>query len=147
MPKSVGIWIDHEKAFIVTLREGRQEIMRMESNVEGHVRLSGGSRTATNWGPTDVMPEGRPERRRAHHLARFYRDIIDRTKEAGSFYIFGPGEAKDELAKEIRKAKSLAPRIAAVDAADKMTERQIAAKVQTFFSSPSRDAHGRREHR
>ena len=47
--------------------------------------------------------------------------------------IFGPGEAKLELEKELRKLKELATKVVAVEAADKMTEREIAAKVRRYF--------------
>jgi hypothetical protein len=134
MEAYVGVWIDHEQAFIVTLQKGRQDLIHVESNVEGHVRLSGGSRTASPWGPTDVAPEGRPERRRVHHLRRFYQDIVRRIERADRVYVFGPGEAKLEFVKEMRKTKALARRIAAVEPADRMTERQVVAKVRAFFA-------------
>jgi len=130
----VGIWIDHNKAIIISDdHNGRQSVFRMESNVEGHFRLSGGARTACPWGPTDVAAEGRPERRRMHHLNRFYRDLIERIEDAGSLYVFGPGEAKGEFGKEIRKCRQLAPKLVAVETADKMTERQVAAHVRQVF--------------
>jgi hypothetical protein len=47
--------------------------------------------------------------------------------------IFGPGEAKLELENEIRKSKELARKLVGVETADKMTERQIAAKVRRYF--------------
>jgi hypothetical protein len=125
---SVGIWIDHKRAIIVTLREGREIITRIESNVEGRVRLAGG-------GPTVCVPEGGPEHRHAEHLRLFYRNVIERIENAGSLYILGPGEAKGEFAKEIRKSKRLAKAIVAVESADKMTERQIAAHVRDFFAA------------
>ncbi|MBL7077133.1 MAG: hypothetical protein ISS31_06660 [Kiritimatiellae bacterium] len=140
MSKSIGIWIDHEKAFVVTLREGREDVMRIESNVEGRVRLPGG-------GPTLVVPEGRPEHRHTQHLRLFYRDVAETVKDAARLYIFGPGEAKGEFVKELRKSKALATRIAAIETADKMTERQMAAKVRSFFAKSgenTRKCEGRR---
>jgi hypothetical protein len=53
-----------------------------------------------------------------------------------SFIIFGPGEAKGELKKRLAKGK-LARRVAAVETVDKMTDRQIAAKVREYFLSRS----------
>lgn len=133
--RQVGIWIDHNKAVIVSHDGGREDVNHVESNVEGHVRLSGGARTASNWGPTDVAPEGRPERRRTQHLHRYYRDLIERMRDATRIYIFGPGEAKLEFEKEIRKSKELGVKIAAVETADKLTERQIIAKVRGFYKT------------
>jgi len=48
-------------------------------------------------------------------------------------YIFGPGSAKNELRREIEKVKPLRKRIVAVETTDKMTDRQIAAAVRSYF--------------
>jgi hypothetical protein len=47
--------------------------------------------------------------------------------------IFGPGEAKGELQQHLERAE-LSERIVGVETADKMTDRQIAAKVRLHFA-------------
>jgi hypothetical protein len=56
-------------------------------------------------------------------------------RNAESLVILGPGEAKGELRKRLVKNK-LGGRVAAVETADKMTDRQIVAKVREYFSQP-----------
>jgi hypothetical protein len=46
--------------------------------------------------------------------------------------IFGPGEAKGEL-KERLERHNLGGSIVGIETADKMTDRQIAAKVRQYF--------------
>ncbi|MEW6086992.1 MAG: hypothetical protein AB1498_01645 [bacterium] len=46
--------------------------------------------------------------------------------------IFGPGEAKNELKKGMEK-ENLSKIIVGLQTADKMTERQIAAKTKKYF--------------
>ena len=53
--------------------------------------------------------------------------------EAESILIFGPGEAKGELKKRLER-NNLGGRIAGVETVDKMTDRQIAARVQQHFA-------------
>jgi hypothetical protein len=53
--------------------------------------------------------------------------------DADRILIFGSGEAKVELKKEIAKSKEVAGKIKQIESADKMTQRQIAAKVRSFF--------------
>jgi hypothetical protein len=67
----------------------------------------------------------------------YYQKIIRAIRDARKIMIFGPGEAKLEFEKELRKSKELAAKVVAVEAADKMTERQIAAKVRRYFLSGS----------
>jgi hypothetical protein len=51
---------------------------------------------------------------------------------AESILIFGPGEAKGEL-KERLERKNLGGSILGIETVDKMTDRQIAAKVRQYF--------------
>ena len=54
------------------------------------------------------------------------------SRDAEAILLFGPGEAKGELKKRIERDK-LGGRIVGVETVDKMTDRQIAAKVRQHF--------------
>ena len=144
MDTYIGVWLDHRKAHIVSLNKSAHEteiqldkaIITIESGVEKHVRLSGGARSGkTPYGPQDVAVEGKMEDRRKHQLHDYYQQIVRRIQDAKKIFILGPGEAKGELSKEIKKSKALAAKLVAVETADKMTENQLAAKVKAFFIS------------
>ncbi len=135
MKRYVGIWIDHERAFIVSIVDNQEEVACIESNVEGHYRLSGGSRSSTPYGPQDVASERKIEDRRRHHLHQYYEKIIREIRDSEKIFIFGPGEAKIEFRKEVEKSKDLSSKITKVETTDKMTEKQIAAKVREFYRS------------
>ena len=66
------------------------------------------------------------------HLDKYYDKAISAIHDATSILIFGPGEAKGELKKRIENKKLKGHKIA-VEAADEMTEPQIAAKVRQRF--------------
>jgi hypothetical protein len=142
MKKYAGIWLDHRKAILVYLITGRntfdqepESVERLESNLERKVRLSGGSRSRkTPYGPQEIAVEGKLEDRIKRQLKQYYQSIIEKIEDADRIYIFGPGEAKVELKKEIEKLKGFAGKIEKVESADKMSHRQIAAKVRTFFN-------------
>jgi hypothetical protein len=141
MKKYVGVWLDKREAFVVSLvktqpfAEENQEIFeRIESSMERRVRLSGGSRSKkTPYGPQEISVDGKQEDRIKGQLRIYYQQIIRQVSDADRILIFGPGEAKIELKKEIEKSKGLAGKIKKIESADKMTQRQIAAKVKTFF--------------
>ena len=59
--------------------------------------------------------------------------MIGHIKDAESILIFGPGEAKDELKKRLGE-KKLGARVEKVEPADKMTDKQISAKVREHFA-------------
>ena len=138
MKKYAGIWIDHEKAFVVLIHGEKAALHRIESNVEGRIRLSGGSRSRTSYGPQDVASETKIDRRRKHHLQDYYQKVMHGLVDADKIMVLGPGEAKAELAKEIRNSKELAAKIVSIERADKMTREQIIAKVKEFFGVSER---------
>lgn len=133
MKKYTGLWVDHKKAFIVSITGEKETGTMIESNAEGHIRLSGGSRSRTPYGPQEVSSERKMEERRKHQLRRYYEEIIQAIKDAKKILIFGPGEAKTELKKEMEKKKELSGKIVGIEPADKMTEKEIRAKVKKFF--------------
>jgi hypothetical protein len=67
------------------------------------------------------------------HLNIYYEAVIASLRDAESILIFGPGEAKGELKKRLEKS-NLGGRIVGVETSDKMTDRQIAAKVRQYFA-------------
>lgn len=130
-----GIWIDHRQAVIVSITDDGETIKRMDSEIERKVRLSGGSRSAkTPYGPQQVSVDGKQQERINRQLRQYYQRIIQRIQDATKILILGPGEAKTELKKEMEKSGELAAKKITVEPADKMTERQVAAKVRQFFT-------------
>ena len=132
MNSKVGLWIDHRKAVIVTVAGEGEEINQINSNIEKHVRSSGGSRSKTPYGPQDVSAEDIRDRKFLDHLNIYYDKVISSIHTAESILIFGPGEAKGELKRRI-ESKKLKGVIVAVETTDKMTVNQIAAKVRSHF--------------
>ena len=70
-----------------------------------------------------------------HQMRRYLQEVVEAVRGADAIVIFGPGEAKQALAREIHRIKALAPRLVAVERSDKLTERQFVAKVRRYFGS------------
>jgi hypothetical protein len=123
MKKQAGLWIDHRKAVIVIVTEAGEEIKEITSNMEKHVRFTGG--TASQDGSTEDVRD----RQFGNHLDRYYDAVIAVVRGADTIQIYGPGEAKGELAKRLEH-DGLKERILVLETVDKMTDRQISAKVR-----------------
>ena len=132
MKKEIGLWIDHREAIIVILTDGGEEIKHITSNNGKHIRYSGSSHSKTPEGSKEVTSEDQRDRKFGNHLNKFYDEIIASIRGADSIQIFGPGEAKGELEKRIEH-EGLKARILAIETVDKMTDRQISAKVGEHF--------------
>ena len=132
MNAQMGVWIDHRKATVVAITGQGEEIGLVISQVEKQRRRSGDSPLKGSYEPRRVPADDSRQRAFTSHLNIYYDAVIACIREAESILIFGPGEAKTELKERLEKHK-LGGRIAAIETADKMTDRQIAAKVRAYF--------------
>ena len=126
MNKEIGLWIDHRKAVIVMVSDEGEEVREITSHMEKHVRFSSGNNSE------DGSSEDIRDRQFGNHLNSYYDEVIAAIRDAQAIQIFGPGEAKGELEKRL-ESKGLKGRIVGIETVDKMTDRQIAAKVRERF--------------
>jgi len=132
MKTKVGLWMDHRKAVIVVVSDKGEEIKLIVSKVEKQLRRSGGSPLKGSYEALQVPADDSHEREFTGHLNIYYDAIIACIRDAEAILIFGPGEAKGELEKRLA-SKELSGRIIGIETVDKMTDRQIAAKVRQAF--------------
>ena len=132
MKTQVGMWIDHREANIVFLSQDGEETKQIKSTVEKQLRRSGNSPSNEPYEANMVPASDRREKGYMGHLANYYEEIISLVRGAESVFIFGPGEAKEELRKHFHK-HNLGERIVGFETADKMTKRQVAQKVRNFY--------------
>ena len=123
MKKMAGLWIDHKKAVTLIVSDEGEETKQIQSDMEKHGRFSGGSRSE------EGKADDQRDRQFTGHLNNYYDEVISHIRDAESILIFGPGKAKGELQKRLA-SKGLSGRIVGIETVDKMTERQIAAKVR-----------------
>jgi hypothetical protein len=132
--KQIGLWIDHRKAAIVIVTDEGEELKKITSNMEKHVRFTGS--TASEDGSTEDVRD----RQFGNHLNSYYDEVIAVLRGADSIQIFGPGNAKGELEKRLEHER-LKAHIFAVETVDKMTDRQISAKVREHLLKNSVSEH------
>ncbi len=131
------VWIDHARAYIVLLTELGEEIGTIESGIEKPARPSAATRAKTKSTPNDFVAEGKLERKRMALLNEYYDEVVACLRDAEAVIVLGPGEAKAEFKKRI-KSKALLARVAEPISSDKMTERQLVAKVRQHFTPASK---------
>ena len=132
MKTTAGLWIDHRKAIIVAVTDKGEEIGLIISKAEKQLRRSGDSPLKGHFEPLQVPAPDSRQKTLTGRLNIYYDAIIASIRDAESILIFGPGDAKDELKKRLKKNK-LGGRIVGIETVDKMTDRQIAAKVRKHF--------------
>jgi hypothetical protein len=130
MKTEAGLWIDRREAVIVMVADGEKETRRIEADLGRHVRFTGGHGARTPFGTQPA--EDKRERQNEDRVNRYYSEVIASLRDADKILIFGPGEAKTEVQRLLER-EGLGRRVVAVEPADKMTERQITAKVRQAF--------------
>jgi hypothetical protein len=130
MHKRVGMWINRNKAVIVSIADNIEAKRTITSDMEHYVLYS----TIV---PGDGSPENIRDRRFWNHLDEYYDKIIAHIRDATEIQIFGPEIAKYELQKHLEN-EGLSEHIVSVEDADKLTDLQIATKVQKRFPTRSR---------
>ncbi|HEY6000846.1 MAG TPA: hypothetical protein VI078_16285 [bacterium] len=132
MGRDVGVWIDHRKAVIASITDKGEELTLVVSKAERQPRRAGDSPLKGRSEPErEAMSDAR-QRKYTGHLNIYYDAVIAALRDARGILIFGPGEAKGELKKRLVRAK-MGARVLRVETADKVTDRQLAKKVRTFF--------------
>lgn len=126
----VGLWLDRNKAVIVSIANNIEARRIITSDMEHYVLYS----TIV---PGDGSPEDIRDRRFWNHLGEYYDKIIAHIRDATEIQIFGPEVAKYELQRHLEN-EGLAGRIVSIEDADKLTDIQILTKVQKRFPLRSR---------
>ena len=130
--KNIGLWIDHKKTVLVFQNEHGEDIQQIESGIGRHIRYHGASHPKSPFSAQYQQGDDQLDNKFNEQLNKFYEKVIARIREADAVLIFGPGEAKLELEKRIVHEKVRVPSMK-IETADKMTQRQIAAKVRNYF--------------
>ncbi len=134
MHTHIGLWIDHRRAVIVFPSKLNEEFTVILSDAERHLSRSDGAPAMESFEAQRVLADDVQDRKFGHQLQGFYDEVIAVVHGATSLLVFGPGEAKGELVKRLTHEKPKT-RSVNVESADKMTDRQIAAKVREHFQT------------
>lgn len=132
MDRNVGLWIDHKQAYLIWNEDGKVEVI--PSRIEPPAHYSGGTQLGGKLNQKADLEARRSDRFRLQ-LNKYYQQVISALKDAHSIFVMGPGEAKVELQKAIKKSKDLQKRLLKVETTDKMTKNQMIAYVRKFYKN------------
>lgn len=109
------------------------EARQITSQMEKRVRYSGAAQ--------EDSAEDQRDRRFTGHLNKYYDRVVAAIGAADSLLILGPGEAKGQLESRLGPDTGHG-HVVTVEAVDKMTDRQITARVRRHFLSTGRKRGG-----
>lgn len=129
-----GVWIDHRRAFIVSISPAAQHTMQIVSKVEKHPERSGDSPLKGPYEAAQVPADDRRQRALTGALNLYYDAVVAVLRDAESIFIMGPGEAKGELKRRLVRGR-LGALIAGMESVGKLSEREIVARVRAFSAT------------
>lgn len=132
MKKVAGLWINHKKAVIIVLTDQGVATRLRISKAEKQLRHAGNSPLQDSNNRQQVAAIERPQKAFTGHLSAYYDAVIACIHDAKFIRIFGPGETKGELKKQLIR-NNFSGRIVDIETVDKMTDRQIMAKVRQYL--------------
>lgn len=136
--KQIGIWMDKQEAIVVGLKNGKDTIVIIPSEVE-FFNPKGGSRSKTKWGPQEVVQDSKYLEREKHQLKRYFEKIVEAVKDTDQLAIFGPAEAPEKFREELdANYPGLAAKIVAFEKKDDLTQNQLKALVKETFGLNAR---------
>ncbi len=132
--KNIGIWMDKEKAHIVSLDGEKEEFETIMSGLDFY-KPSGGSRTkSAKWGPQDVVQDSKFLEKEKHQLKKYFSNLVDGIGDADAIALFGPADTNEKFRKELTSNhRALAAKLKIVEKVDSMTQNQIKALVKDYF--------------
>ena len=136
MATKAGVWIDHKQAIVVLLRGTGREIKKFATGIPSG--RPAGLRSTKKYTRNDFVADDSRERKLVADRKKVYDEVLACIRGATPVLILGPAEAKGEFRKYI-KSKKLRGFTVELEKTDKMTDRQLAAKVgQHFDEAPAR---------
>ena len=135
MKKQTGIWLDHEKATIITLVTGGYKMNTIESDIVTRERIDGETKKYGRFGDQSLSQEKHKERRIKEQTSNYLKNLLSEIKLVDELVLFGPANMKKELEKQILHDAKLASKLKDVVSADSMTENQMIAWVKNFYLS------------
>ena len=133
MKKQTGIWLDHEKAIIITLDRGGYNLNTIESDIVTRERIDGETKKYGRIGDQSLSQEKQKERRIKKQTSKYLKNLLKEINDVDELVLFGPANMKKEFEKHILNDTTLASKLKSVVSADSMTENQMVAWVKKFY--------------
>jgi len=133
--KKTGIWLDKNKALIVTLEHEQETFQTVVSNMD-NFNVRGGSGTKLKGGPQHVVHDSKYLESEKQQLNQYFKNIITEISDSDALVIFGPAQTNEKFGEAIHKNHNLlSTKIKGIRKADSMTDNQVKAWVRQFFKS------------
>jgi hypothetical protein len=168
MKKKAGVWIDTEKAVIISLNgvEHRANILNSQqgermskspkisnetykiisSPIQTKLRLPGDTKEFARSGNQHYSTEIKNMHKLKNVKQQFFKVILQGIEDVDEFVLFGPSLIKKEFESLMCKYPQIHSRLLSVEPADVMSDKQKVQWVENYFKSSDELNHPRSIH-
>jgi hypothetical protein len=132
MDTKAGLWIDRKKAVIVFIKNDETEKKIIKSGMDTQLGRYDGVKSTASFDDKQRTEDDIRERILSESLKIYFDKVIAEICDAGTVYIFGPGETKTGLLHRLLNNK-VRGTVDPVETAGRMTDPQIIAKVKEYY--------------
>lgn len=134
----VGVWMDHRRAQLFWAdQDANIETQEVQSGFQEEGEPVDNIEPSSEFAHAGGVEHAKLDNRRTEQLKHFYKKLSKILRDAEHIYLFGPGQAKKELANLLKDDSHVKGQIGEVKNADKkLTKNQKAAEVRDFFDLP-----------
>jgi hypothetical protein len=134
--KKIGVWMDHQHAFLIELKKQDEVIETVNSEMESQLRYAGESGDGIRMGNNRSTNNEHHRHQREQDIRHsYFKKLEDKLKKYDDIYLFGSSTAKDELFNLMKENAHFDGKMISVETADEMTENQMVERVKDFFNS------------
>ena len=163
MKKKVGVWIDTEKAVIISLNgvEHRANItnplpgermgkspkisdetcVTISSLIQTKLRLPGDTKEFARFGNQHYSTEIKNMHKLKNVKHQYFKDILQGIKDVDELVLFCPSLIKKEFVAQMAKYPQIHSRLLSVESADVMTDKQMVRWVENYFRTANHFNH------
>lgn len=132
--KIIGVWLDHSEARFINPLDLKSKPEVIHSLLNSHKHIPGEESDGMRLGNfRSANDESHKHFREQNELNGYYKKIAVALSPFDDILIFGPTTAKQELQNHLISDKSFVNKKITVEAADYITENQMAERVRNFY--------------
>ena len=131
----MGVWLDTTKAVVVTIEGDKEQVNTLRSGIDTQERFEGEGNQASRFGKQYVEDQRAKNNRVEEQESKFLEQLLKRVSQSDQLMVFGPAHMKTRFEKMFNGKSGNKPNLRAVEAADSMTDNQVAAHVREDYFS------------
>jgi hypothetical protein len=139
--KKIGIWMDQSHALLIGYQKDQAVVLEvLPTGIESRPRLAGEGSDLTLVGPFPRRVNNQEKKKNNIHsnqLKAYFHLLEKKLVGKEELLLMGPGVTKTHFFHHLQGDKHFSKLKIEVADADKMSEKQLLAKVKQKFSSPS----------